>query len=152
MDGRETAAGDLTVEQRCQFLLKVTVESSYAAELVKAIVGDSSSVYVQLLEIRDLEQFHGSPLDRHPDSVWVALVMAAMQNGMTADNVVYESRRFFTMDFAEVPDKFHREITRWTELTQHQYSGIADIARLALKLAEADLDHWNERDRRDRLR
>ena len=148
----QIATSDLTEEQRFQLLLKVTVKSSCAAELVRAIVGDLPSVYVLLLKIQDLEQLHGSPLVRHPDSVWVALFMAAVQNGMTTDNVVYESRRFFTMDFAEVPDKFHREIKTWTELKQHQNSGIANIARIALKLAKADLEHWTERDRRDQLR
>ncbi|APZ92238.1 ATP-binding protein [Fuerstiella marisgermanici] len=146
------ATVDLTEEMRCELIAKVSPDAYHATKLTMVFVGDSAEVYARLLEIDELEQFHDIPLARHPDPVWISLVSVATSHGVSPEDITHASRRYFTMDFAEVPNKHHREIGVWTELTTHKHSTVSLVAKLALKLAEADLDSWLKDERRDRLR
>lgn len=148
----EIATTDLTEEMRSELIAKVSPDAYHAAELIEAFVRDSPDVYSRLLEIKELERLHDSPLARHPDPAWISLANVAANHGMSPEDIMYASRRHFTLDFAEVPNKYHQEIGIWTELTTHEHPTVSQVAKLALKQAEADLDYWVKDDRRYRLR
>jgi hypothetical protein len=71
---------------------------------------------------------------------------------MCHEDIAYASRRHFTTDYAEMPDKYHREIGIWKLLTTHKLPTISRVAKLALKLAEADLERWHVNEQRGRIR
>lgn len=148
----EVATADLTEDKRRELISKVSPDAYHAGELTKALVGDSAEVYSRLLDIEALEQFHDISLVRNPDQAWISLVDVAMSHGMSPEDITHASRRHFTMDFAAVPNKHHREIGIWTELTTHEHPTVSLVAKLALKRAEADLNFWLKDERRDRLR
>jgi hypothetical protein len=148
----ENAAAHLTEQMRTELLGKVNSDARHAEALIKALVADSAKVYSRLFEIAELRQFRDSALARTPGDAWTSLVEVAENHGMCHEDIAYASRRHFTTDYAEMPDKYHREIGIWKLLTTHKLPTISRVAKLALKLAEADLERWHVNEQRGRIR
>ena len=148
----EVAVSALTEGERCETLEMVSPTAMQAGELVKALVGGSGTVYARLFAIQRLSRFNLRPLERTPDCEWVSLAICASTHCVSLEEIVSSSRKHFTMEFPEVPEKFHREIGIWTSLTNHDQSTISDAAKLAISSASADLNAWQREHQLERFR
>jgi hypothetical protein len=91
-------------------------------------------------------------LQRAADFEWVSLAICASTHGVSTDEIVSSSRKHYTLEFSEVPEKFYREMRIWESLASHDHSTVSDAARSALTLVKADLDDWQREKQLERFR
>jgi hypothetical protein len=147
----EAAVSFLTQEERCEILEKVQTSAVHAQTLVRTLVGGSVTIYTRLFRIHRLSRFFSCPLQRAADSEWVSLAICASTHGVSPDEIVSSSRKHYTLEFSEVPEKFYREMRIWESLASHDHSTVSDAARSALTLVKADLDDWQREKQLERF-
>ena len=140
------AIDSLTDEQRNRLIYGVKPNARHAASLVLALVGDSPDRYDTLLKNQELKKFWAVPLQRKLDAVWKTFVGMALQNGVS-DQTIVDQTRIVLSGFGEIPGKCHVEIEAWTSCREAVVGPVARIVEAGLKEARRELECWGRSER-----
>ena len=131
----DAAASVLDSNQRLGLLRRLSDER-YDANLVQSLVGESLEVYFAVLASPKLRRHCDDPLRRTADVTWAAFARAALQHGMTAEQVAaYSTLRWGVHGGPESVylQSMINEYEMWLNDTD---SGLQQTARCATRILE----------------
>lgn len=129
------AASALAEDQRLS-ILRALPESFYHEAVVGALLGDSESLYREVLRDKSLQTYWGDPLGRGPDETWRRLVRVALDEGLSADQIARASICRSGGYFGSQSGYFQGMIDEFSERLGDSDEDIGEVARLAIALLE----------------
>jgi hypothetical protein len=140
------AVAEVTAEERVRLLDGTSPNAKHASPLITALVGDSPDAYGALLRNDNLKKFWVVPLQREPDTAWIAFVGMAICSGISDQTIVDHSRNAIS-DFAPVPGKYHDEIDVWMSMRGKVDGAVLSVVESCLKEARRELGEWERWER-----
>lgn len=105
-------------------------------ELVNLLVDESPELYKKLLELKQLESYHLSPLAKPPNGSWIEQAKLASEAGYSDGEIVHATLGHILWSGQE-SEMWKTWLRRWETLCSHKDESILKIAHVGKEYAES---------------
>ncbi len=121
--------------------------------LISLLVDKDPVVYLELLGLQDLSQFHQEPLAGIPDEKWAELAMMALESGYDARSIAQAAFHPAGISVSWGSESMHW--SQWDEafarLEEDPRGEIQEVARYGREIAQASVQKAREKERQEAL-
>jgi hypothetical protein len=143
----QAAIAVLDSDQRIRLLSLIPIIFG-TDNIIQDIVGNSLTVYQELLNTDHLQRYHLSPLGGHPDNLWIDKAQLALEADYSTEQVALATYQFgIKVSSGKISTMWQQWVNEFSELCNHNDEHIQQIGKIGRAYALEQQRRALERER-----